>query len=173
MNIAVCGSKEASNAVLQKSKELGAKLARNGFAVLTGATIGVSQFAARGAKESGGKTIGISPAKDREEHLLAYKYPVEEFDEIVYTGLGVPARNNVLVGRCDAALFVAGGVGTLNELTIALAKQKLVGVLQGTGGVADKAKEILRIIGLSGYKKIFFARKPVELVRKLESKLRG
>ncbi len=42
MNVAVCGSKRAGRAVLQKALELGGELARAGFVVLTGATTGVS-----------------------------------------------------------------------------------------------------------------------------------
>jgi len=39
-------------------------------------------------------------------------------------------------------LIVGGGIGTLNEFTIAFDEGKLVGVLEGSGGAADQINEI-------------------------------
>jgi hypothetical protein len=39
--------------------------------------------------------------------------------------------------------MVAGGMGTLNEFTIAVDEGKVVGVLGGTGGIADEIERLL------------------------------
>ena len=40
-------------------------------------------------------------------------------------------------------LLFSGGIGTLNEFTIAYDEGKVIGLLQGTGGVADLAQTLL------------------------------
>ena len=40
-------------------------------------------------------------------------------------------------------ILVAGGIGTLNEFTIAYDEGKVIGLLQGTGGAADLAQTLL------------------------------
>ena len=43
----------------------------------------------------------------------------------------------------DIVLVVAGGIGTLNELTIAIDEGKIIGALEGSGGVADETRRLL------------------------------
>ena len=40
-------------------------------------------------------------------------------------------------------ILVAGGIGTLNEFTIAYDEGKVIGLLHGTGGAADMAQTLL------------------------------
>ncbi len=173
MKIVVCGARNPKEkSAMALARELGVLLAKNGFEVVTGATVGVSFETVCGAKEAGGKAFGVSPAKDKQEHIEKFGYPVVNFDEIEFTGAGVPARNLLLVQKSDVVLFIGGGVGTLNELTIALQLQKIIGVLESSGGVAANAKQILSIIGMKNYNKIVFAKKPALLVKKILNKIK-
>ena len=47
---------------MEKTKELGREIARQGAVLVTGATTGVPLWATMGAKEAGGISIGFSPA---------------------------------------------------------------------------------------------------------------
>jgi len=128
---------------MQKTKELGREIVKHNGIILTGATTGVPLWAAMGAKESKGMSIGLSPAATEIEHVKKYKLPTEEFDMIIYTGFGYSGRNLLLTRSADAVIVVCGRMGTLNEFTIAFEDHKPIGVLTGTGGMADEIKSIV------------------------------
>jgi hypothetical protein len=93
-------------------------------------------------------TVAVSPAADRAEHLERYGYPLDS-ELMIFTGMGTKGRNVVLVRSADACLFVYGGVGTLNEFTIAcdeLGRDRAIGILGGSGGLTG---EIPRLISLA------------------------
>jgi uncharacterized protein (TIGR00725 family) len=82
---------------------------------------GVMEAACRGAKESGGTTVGILPGTDRS---AANPY----VDVAVATGLG-EARNALVVRAADALVAIGGGYGTLSEVALALkAGKRVVGL---------------------------------------------
>ncbi len=127
---------------------LGACIAARDCILVTGATTGLPFEAAVGAAAEGGLVVGISPAADREGHL-ALGLPLEAHHFVLFTGFGFKGRNILNVRACDAVVVVGGGMGTLNEFTAAFDEGKVVGVLQGTGGVADEVEYITRICGRS------------------------
>lgn len=122
---------------------LGHSIAERDLTLFTGATTGLVYEVGNAARTHGAMHIGISPASSREEHVQRYKLPTEACREIVYTGFGLKGRNVVLVRSCDIVLFVAGGMGSLNEFTIAHDERKIIGCFSGTGGVADNADYLL------------------------------
>lgn len=151
-----------------KARELGQAIAASGCAIVSGACTGLPLEAARGAKQAGGYSVGVSPARNLAEHVEAFKYPAQEFDEMFFTGFGWALRNALTIRNSDAVLFVGGGVGTLQEFTLAFQEEKIIGVLEGTGGVSDGAREIVKAIGSSRYHpKIVFSSSPSELVEKV------
>lgn len=128
---------------MEKTKELGREIVRQGCVLTTGATIGVPLWAAIGTKEEGGFSIGLSPAYSEIEHVKKYKLPTDYFDIIIYTGFGYSGRNLFLTRASDAVITVCGRIGTLNEFTIAFEDHKPIGVLLETGGIADEIQEIV------------------------------
>src|SRR3989338_7105947 len=62
-----------------------------------------------------------------------FKNPTYTFDTLIFTGFGHKGRNVVLVRSSDAVIALNGGVGTLNELTIALDEGKDIGILSNSG----------------------------------------
>jgi uncharacterized protein (TIGR00725 family) len=100
---------------------VGRELAGAGAVVVCGGLGGVMEAACRGAREAGGRTIGILPGTDRTA--------ANEFVEVaIPTGLG-EARNALVVRTADALIAVGGGYGTLSEIALALkAGKRVVGL---------------------------------------------
>ncbi|MBI1956954.1 MAG: LOG family protein [Candidatus Niyogibacteria bacterium] len=144
--IAVSGAAETGHCsadALDKAKELGREVVRHKAVFINGATTGFPYWAAIGAKEEGGFTIGISPASTEREHIERYDLPVDYMDMIIYTGADYSGRNLLLTRAADGIVLGCGRMGTLNEFTIAFEDKKPIGVLTGTGGTADLIQEIV------------------------------
>ncbi len=167
--ICVSGAAETGHCLagaLEKAKELGKEIVRQKAVLLTGATTGVPFWAAIGAKEEGGFSIGVSPASSEREHVETYKLPLEYLDMIIYTGFGYSGRNLLLTRAADAVIVGCGRMGTLNEFTAAFEDDKPIGVLTGCGGTADQIKEIVEKAH-RGPGKIAYDSDPKTLVEKV------
>ncbi len=148
------------------AKEVGREIARQKCNLVTGATTGVPYFVALGCKEAGGFNIGFSPATSEKAHLETYKLPLKPFDIMIYTGADYAGRNVIMTKSADGVIIVCGRMGTLHEFATAFEVQKPIGILEGTGGTADK----IRVIATGPYrgvKKIIFEKDPKKLVEKL------
>lgn len=167
--ICVSGAADAQHCSKQSfaaARTIGKEIVRHNGVVVTGATTGVPQWAAVGAKEAGGFTIGLSPAASEQAHIRTYRLPVAYHDIIIYTGFGYSGRNLLLTRASDAVITICGRMGTLNEFTIAFEDRKPQGVLVGSGGMADRARELVRASG-RGPGKIVYDDDPRRLVRRL------
>jgi len=167
--ICVSGSADTMECLpgsLDKAKELGRQIVLHNGVLVTGATTGIPYWAAIGAKEAGGISIGISPAASELEHVKKYRLPVDYFDLIMYTGFEYSGRNLLLVRTTDAVIEVCGRIGTLNEFTIAFEDKKPVGVLEDTGGTTAMIREILKTAH-RGEGKTVYSTDPKELVEKV------
>ncbi|MDX1618188.1 MAG: TIGR00725 family protein [Balneolaceae bacterium] len=115
----------AGDSDLEIAYELGKLIADEGWTLLTGGRrAGVMDAASRGAKESGGLTVGILPGHDR-----AGVSP--HVDVPVVTGVG-SARNNINVLSCDLVFACGVGMGTFSEVLLAVKAGKQVILLNQT-----------------------------------------
>src|SRR5579884_3166524 len=126
------------------ANELGAAIAQSGHILTTGATVGLPYFAALGAKESGGMSIGFSPAVSLREHLRKYRLPSNCYDFINFTGLHYVGRDLYLVQSSDAVITIGGRFGSLHEFTSALEAHKPCGILVKSGGAADEIPVLMK-----------------------------
>src|SRR6185503_19769319 len=92
-----------------------------------------------------GLTIGISPAFSKEEHVNRYNLPSDGADVIIYTGFGLKGRNVINIRSSDIVIIFGGGMGALNEFTIAYDEGRIIGVLEESGGIADHIREIIEL----------------------------
>lgn len=152
---------------LEKTKELGREIVRQGAVLVTGATTGAPYWAAIGAKEMGGFVVGVSPARFEKEHTEKYELPLDYHDIIIYTGFGYSGRNLLLTRSADAVIISCGRMGTLNEFTIAFEDKKPIGILTDTGGIADELKNIVEKSHRGEEGKIVYDSNPKALVAKL------
>ena len=147
-----------------KAIDLARAIAARAVVLFTGATSGLVYVTGKAAHDAGTFHIGISPAIDEQEHLNKYKLPSDACDAIVYTGFGLKGRNVVLVRSCDIVLFIAGSMGSLNELTIAHDEGKVIGCLTGTGGVADEIDYLVKKFSKDTGARVFQHDDPDKLV---------
>jgi uncharacterized protein (TIGR00725 family) len=112
--------------------------------IITGATTGIPLFAAVGAKEEGGFSVGFSPAASEREHVEVYRLPLDYMDIVVYTGFGFPGRDLLLIRSSDAVIVGCGRIGTIHEFTIAYEDKKPIGVLEGVWQTDEVLKHIMQ-----------------------------
>jgi uncharacterized protein (TIGR00725 family) len=129
----------------ETANKLGAAIAKRRCILITGATTGLPDRVSRAARKHGALAVGISPAASHKEHAERLSLPDDAADVIVCTGFGVKGRNVVNIRSSDIVIIFGGATGTLNEFTIAYDEGKVIGVLEGSGGVADHIREILAI----------------------------
>ncbi len=148
--------------------KLGQEVGRRGYVLVTGVAPGLPHDSVLGAKSEGGLVIGISPALNFKEHVERYKSPTRGYDLIVYTGSGLMGREIENIRSCDVVVIAGGRSGTLGEFAIAYDEAKLIGVLTGTGGIADHIDELLGVMNKETGAKIISDPHPVHLVDRLE-----
>jgi uncharacterized protein (TIGR00725 family) len=146
----ICVSGAAKGESVEEGKalaaELGQAIARAGHALMTGATVGLPNYAAEAYKQAGGKmSVGISPAASKVEHVMKYRLPILAYDTIIYTGLHYVGRDTLLITSSDAVVSVGGRLGTLHEFTIAMETDTPIGFLQGGGGVSDQIQALMSL----------------------------
>lgn len=146
----ICVSGAAKGDSVEEGKELagrlGAAIAKAGHALMTGATVGLPNYAAIGYKAAGGTmSVGISPASSKVEHVRKYRLPTEAYDTILYTGLHYVGRDTLLITSSDAVVSIGGRLGTLHEFTIALETDTPIGFLQGAGGVSEQIQSLMNL----------------------------
>ena len=144
--ICVSGAAETGHCgpeAIEKAKMLGRTIVGQGAILLTGATTGFPLWAAMGAKEAGGISIGFSPAGSEREHVEVYRLPLDYFDLIVYTGFGYSGRDLLLTRSSDAVLIGCGRIGTVHEFTISYEDEKPTGILRGSWDMDEVLKNIM------------------------------
>jgi len=127
---------------LLKAKLMGEEIAKRGYILINGACPGIPDEAAKGAKQAGGMVIGISPAFSEYEHVHEYMSP-HYHDILIYTGMGFMERDIINIRSCDAIVLLAGGIGTLNEFTIAYDEGRPIGILTNSGGISNSIPHIV------------------------------
>ncbi|MEW6351800.1 MAG: LOG family protein [Thermodesulfobacteriota bacterium] len=135
-------SADEDSAAGRRAYMIGRLVAQRGGVIFTGGCAGLPHAAVRGALDAGGTTVAVSPAMNLDDHCDLSMYGCPSDSTItVLTGMGTKGRNVVLVRSADACVFVGGGMGTLNEFTIAydeLPAAAAIGVLLDSGGLSSE-----------------------------------
>jgi uncharacterized protein (TIGR00725 family) len=151
------------------ARALGEAIAKAGHSLMTGATIGLPNYAAEAYKAAGGSmSVGISPASSKVEHVMKYRLPTEAYDTILYSGLHYIGRDTLLITSSDAVVSLGGRIGTLHEFTIAIESETPIGFLQGAGGISEEIHSILAMAHpLRQHTKVLFSETADDLVKEL------
>jgi uncharacterized protein (TIGR00730 family) len=107
-----CGSKNGVNKIyLQHAVELAQLLARNGITlVYGGGSVGIMGTVADEVLNNGGKVIGVIP-----QVLVDWEVGHTSLSELLVVD-NMHTRKKKMYDLCDAAVILAGGFGTLDEL---------------------------------------------------------
>lgn len=169
IRIGVMGSAalEFESEVAQICRRLGRAIAEQGCCLVTGACPGLLHEAVVGAKEVGGHIIGISPGVSLKEHVETFASPYEEYDVLIYTGLGLMGRELINIRTSDIVVVTGGRCGTLGEFAIAYEEGKLIGVLTGTGGITAVLADVERSLGKSTGAEVIYDTDPKQLIARL------
>lgn len=147
LKIGVMGSASGpqieSEQAQEKARKLGEEIAHRGHIFINGACPGLPNDALLAAQEAGGFTLGISPAFSEYEHVNEYKSP-HDHDIIMYTGLGFMERDIINIRSSDGVVIIGGGIGTLNEFTIAYDEGRPTGILTNSGGISNSIPHIVQ-----------------------------
>src|SRR3989344_3324755 len=169
IKICVSGAAETDHCgegVLELAMALGREIVEQRAVIVTGATTGFPLWAAKGAKEAGGTSLGLSPASTEYEHTNFYKLPLDYLDLVIYTGFGYSGRNLLLTRASDAVLIGCGRVGTINEFSVAFEDGKPIGVLDGDGPTGRGIRTVMEK-GHRSTDKVIFDIDPKQLVARL------
>ncbi len=173
--VGVMGS--ASHDVPSQASEaaygLGRAIAMRGYILITGACPGLPYACARGARDHGGLSVGISPALSLDEHVHKYLSPSDVYDVLIYTGSGLMGREVTNIHSSDMVVIVGGRSGTLGEFAIAYDEGKLIGVLAGTGGVTEQISAIVAGLGKNTGARVIYDSDPAHLIEQLAEAYTG
>jgi uncharacterized protein (TIGR00730 family) len=97
----------------ESARQVGSKLAKAGFAVITGGGPGLMEAANRGCKEAGGVSVGCNVELPFEQHLNPYVDLGIDFNYFF-------VRKVMFVKYAEGFVLFPGGYGTLDEMFEAL-----------------------------------------------------
>jgi len=165
------------------AKSLGTELSyHKDIILITGAGHGIPYIVATTAAKNGTKIWGFPPVKNQKA-LLKYMPDVDLsiYKKITYIPKYFPLRISLAACRvyrnfastkqADAGIIVSGRWGTMNEFTSLHSMGKVIGILEGTGGIADELSSLLFKIEKPSKSKVIIEKDPKKLVKKVLEEL--
>ncbi|HUD19617.1 MAG TPA: hypothetical protein VMR81_04190 [Patescibacteria group bacterium] len=171
----------------QIAKSLGMELGKIGDSIIliNGACAGVPYEVANTARSVSPIEIwGFSPELSKEDHQKVYpNIDVSMYAKLIYMPESFELardemarkkyRNIMSTAHCDGGIIVSGRWGTMNEFTNLYDMEKVIGVLTGTGGVADGLRELHTKIQKPNKAVVFFENSPGVLVERMLTEVKG
>jgi len=145
------------------------------FILITGACSGLPDTIISEALPSGIEIWGFSSSFDLNSQKKQFPtIDTSVYKKIIYVPRSFTFENNervrmkyrnvISTANCDAAIIVSGRWGTLNEFTNLIDFQKIVGVLNNSGGIADELASLSNKISKAGQGPIIFDDDPKQLI---------
>ncbi|WP_420421151.1 hypothetical protein [Simkania sp.] len=183
LRIGIFGSSEIeSSEVLTQAVHLGQELNEHDVLLMTGACSGLPYAVAAAASEK--QKWGFSPVANYEEQLqFTPDDDVSIYDKMIFVPETFPFsktlsvakkyRNVVSTASCDGGIVIGGKWGTLNEVTNMIDMGKPVGVLLGSGGIADEVSSLVERLDPDSQELLILEEDPKKLVMKLLGEIKS
>jgi uncharacterized protein (TIGR00725 family) len=141
MQIGVIGSWEENldEQIYALAEKVGRLVAKKGDTLFTGGSTGIMEAAMRGARSGNGLTVGIIPTEKREDYQFLSRFAAV----LVMTGMGEYGRSVPLIHSVDGVIAIAGGAGTLMEISMAYHRRKPVVCIPVAGYTSDRIRNLL------------------------------
>lgn len=176
--IGIFGSAVDEEQALKKAEELGKELSKYNIIVITGACDGIPYKVASTSAKLGSEVWGYSPATSlSEQKKIGHKQDICIYKKLFYIPKSYLLKENVQVCRkyrnvtstatCVAGIIISGRWGTMNEFTNLYDMGKIIGVLTGTGGIADELEKLMQKITKKSKAMVIFDSSPKSLVKKI------
>lgn len=163
--------------IIPMAQSLGHELGKynDDVIIITGAASGLPYQVASIAYQQGVKIWGYSSNLD----LKSQKQETPEqnfsiYKRIIYVPTNFPCikdtmackkyRNVISTANCDAGIIISGRWGTMNEFTNLHDLGKVIGILTGTGGIADELINLNKKIHKQSKAQLIFEDSPKRLV---------
>lgn len=116
MRISVFGGStpKPGEATYDQAYQLGKMIGEAGYTVLTGGYLGTMEAVSRGVSESGGWVVGVTSDQIEKWRPI----PPNDWVQEEQRHATQKERLYALIGNCDAALVLPGGIGTLAEVAV-------------------------------------------------------
>lgn len=169
--------------ILKRAKNLGRELGKYDLTLITGAGRGLPyQVVSQAKKENSGiEILGYPPALNLKELKKYTGDDLSIYTKLFYVPLSFPLAANIGANRqyrnvisttnCDAGIIISGRWGTLNEFINLYQTGKIIGILTGTGGIADELPRLMKKITKESESKVVFNDDPKELVKEVIEEL--
>lgn len=145
MNITVyCGAAEGKDPeYIERAKELGAWMAREGHTLIYGAgNAGMMGAVSDALIEGGGEAIGVTP-----RFFILAEETRNDLSEVIVSD-DMSTRRNWMIDNGDAFIALPGGMGTLDEITEVMTYKRL--------GLLGEINKPVMIYNVNGYYDRFF-----------------
>lgn len=117
---------DAESEAYQQARRLGHRLAEKGWAVCNGGYSGLMEASARGAREAGGHTVGVT--------CVVWPAPANPWIVEEVRAASFLERLLTLIERGDGYVVLPGGTGTLAELALVWEMMNKSALSKSVGG---------------------------------------
>lgn len=183
--IGVFGSTEGNfENILKKTNLLGDELANQNTIIITGACNGLPYQVALAASKKDAEIWEFSHCLNRKAQMIAtpdadlsiYKkifFIPKSFQFSSKAEICRKYRNVTSIANSDGGIIISGRWGTMNEFTNLYDMGKVIGILAGTGGIADELQVLLQKISKPSKAKVIFSDSPENLVARVIKELKN
>jgi len=147
-----CGSKNGQDpSTMEHAASIGSGLAATGFSIIYGGgNKGLMGAVANAMLDGGGTITGVIP-----KVLIEWEHQHEGLTELVITE-DMHERKKIMYERCDAAIVLAGGFGTLDEMFEMLTWNQLAIndkpiFILNTAGFYSDLFQMMQVMHLKGF----------------------
>jgi predicted Rossmann-fold nucleotide-binding protein len=163
--------------IIPIARELGDCLSKQDVVLITGACNGLPYEVVSTAAQKGSEIWGFSQSANKADQEKTVHHDTEIYTKLFYVPKDYAFINDLFVSRkyrnvsstahCDAGIIISGRWGSLNEFTNLYDMGKVIGVLTGTGGVADELETLNKKIHKPGKAIVIFDKDPNKLVEEI------